>query len=146
VNNVKYRIGVFATLLLASSRPGIALPQDQAKKITMSEAASTNQKKSGSTVSIKLKIFAEGKPSLPSGSRIAWQGVEDRCRNVTGNKYLELDGTTTVNLPVCKTRLTLFVTGFSTQAVVVDVATNTRKYKEQLRIAIRHQGAAEVVW
>jgi hypothetical protein len=136
-----------ALLLLALLRPavGIALPQDEANKSKKDDASKTDEKKNSSTVKVKIKISAEGRSSLPSGSRIEWEG-EGTCKNVTGRNRLESDKPTSVNLPACQVKLTVFMTGYDAAAVTVDVAGNAEKYGDPIRIAVKHHGAAEVDW
>ncbi len=98
------------------------------------------------TVSVKIKVTAEGKSSLPSGSKIEWKGAEESCKGSAGRKNLETSETTRVSLPVCKVRLLVFITGFETKAVTVDLAANEDKVEDPIRITVKHQGPAEVDW
>lgn len=138
---------VFAALLLLTfSRPAIGLPQDQEDKSKKAEVPQTEEKKNKSSVSVKIKIVAEGKPSIPSGSKVEWEGVGESCKNVSGEQNLRSTEATPLTLPVCKVKLTIFITGFNTTAVTVDLAGNEEKYANPIRIKVKRQGPAEVEW
>lgn len=144
---MKCEIAVPAALLfLALFRPavGITLPQDEANKSKKNDASKTGEQKTSSTVKVKIKISAEGKASLPPGSKIEWQGIEETCKNVTGRNRLESDKPTSVNLPACKVKLTVFMTGYDTAAVTVDLAANEENCQNLIRITVKRQGPAEV--
>lgn len=137
-------IGV--VLLMAVTNPTLAFLRAGVEAPGPGEAAQATQKKPPSTANVKVKVSAEGKSVLPSGSRIQWEGVSATCRNVTGAKTLQSAGTTPVSLPTCKVRLTVFVTGFDTKAVTVDLAGKEDKFDEPINISIRRQGPAQVTW
>lgn len=144
---MKHRVGVFAALLLLTlSRPAVGLPQDQVDKSKKNEAPKTDEKKNNSTVSVKIKISAEGKSAIPSGSWIEWEGIGESCKNVTGEQNLRSTEATPVSLPVCKVKLTIFITGFNTTAVTVDLAGNEEKYADPIRITVKRKRPAEVDW
>ncbi len=114
----------------------MALPQDEANKSKKNDAAAR----------VKIRISAEGRSSLPSGSKIEWQGLEESCRKATGRRNLESNGATSVSPPVCKVKLMVFITGFDTKAVTVDLAGNEERYNEPIHFTVKHQGPAEVDW
>ncbi len=146
---MKCKMGIPAALLfLAFLRPAVAmaLPQEEANKSKKNDAAKGDEKKNDATARVKIKISAEGKSSLPSGSKIEWQGIEETCKDVTGKRRLESSGATSVSLPVCKVKLMVFITGFDTKAVTVDLAGNEERYNDPIRITVKHQGPAEVDW
>jgi hypothetical protein len=144
---VKQRFGiVVALVLLVLSRSAFVLPQDKINKSKKEEAAKTAEKKTNSTVTVKIKVSVEGKSSLPSGSRIEWRGVPESCKSVTGMKNLGSDGAVSLNLPTCKVKLMVFITGFDTKLVTIDVPENKNKYKDPIRIKVKHQGSPHVAW
>jgi len=97
------------------------------------------------TASVKVVVSAEGKTAIPSGSKIQWEGTSESCTNVTGEQTLR-PTETPLRLPVCKVRLTIFITGFNTQAVVVDLVGNEKKYADPIHITAKLQGSAEISW
>lgn len=140
-------IRVFAALLvLAVLWPAKGLPQDHPDKSKQNEAPKAEEKRNDSAVSLKILISAEGKEAIPSGSKIQWEGSEENCKEVSGEQNLRPTGATPVRLPVCKVRLTIFITGFNTKAVTVDLAGNEKRYAEPIRIIVKLQGPAEVTW
>jgi hypothetical protein len=136
-----------ALLFLAVLRPAVAIAvlQDEADKSKKNDAPKTDEKKNSSTVSVKIRISAEGRTALPSEARIEWQGIEETCKNVTGGKRLD-SNETSVNFPtnLCKVKLTVFMTGYDTAAVTVDLATNKEKCQDLIRITVKRQGPPEV--
>ena|SRR5215475_1355914 len=136
-------------LLLATLCPNDAVGSRQAEstKPSESEPPKTSESQPALTASVKVKVSAEDRSTLPSGSRIEWQGLEGRCGTAIGRKTLDPNGAmTSVTLPVCKVRLTIFITGFDTKAITVDLAANREKYKDPIRITVKHQGLAELDW
>jgi hypothetical protein len=98
------------------------------------------------TASVKVLISAEDKPAIPSGSKIEWESTGDGCKSVTGELNLRPSEATPLTLPVCKVKLTIFITGFSTKAVTVDLVGNEKKYADPIHIIVKLQGPAEVTW
>src|SRR5262249_23025649 len=98
------------------------------------------------TASVKLMVSAEDHPTIPSGSKIQWEGSGDGCRTVAGEQSLRPTDATPLTLPVCKIRLTIFITGFTTKAVTVDLVGNEKKYADPILIKVRLQGSPEVSW
>jgi len=141
---MKYRVVVAALLLLALSLPAVARPQEETDKSKKQEPATTEEKKSSPTISVPIKMSAEGKSSLPSGSNIEWEGVGKSCSTETGKKNLNSDGLTVVNLPACTVKLVIFITGFDTKTVTLDIAKDKEKYKEPIRILVKHKGSPEI--
>jgi hypothetical protein len=144
---MKYEVSLCALIVLAAlTRPSFALLGNKAAGAPESNGIAETEEKRISTVNVKVKISAEGKSVLPSGSKIQWEGIGDSCKKITGEKALQSTGATPITLPVCKVKLTVFITSFDTKAVMVDVAGSADKYAEPIRITVKHQGPAEVVW
>src|SRR5262249_33681057 len=118
---MKCKIGVVAALLsVAVLRPDMALSEPNKSK--KNHAASEGEKQNDATVTVKIKIEAEGKPSLPPGSKIQWKGLDDRCRSGNDTKIsLEPDEPTSVDLPVCEIQIMVLITDFETKKVNVNL-------------------------
>lgn len=93
---------------------------------------------------VDIEVSAEGKETLPSGSRLDWSGVDPECKKETGNRRLEASGPTTMSLPACSVKLTLFVTGFDTKQVLLDLGPGAHKAHGTIHIKIKKQGPPEV--
>jgi hypothetical protein len=137
---------VGVVLLMAVTCPAFAFLRAGVEAPEEDEATQAPQKKPQSTANVKVKVSAEGKAVLPSGSKIQWEGIGATCRNVRGEKTLQSAGATPVSLPACKVRFTVFVTGFDTKAVTVDLAGKEDKFDEPILISIKRQGPAQVTW
>lgn len=93
-----------------------------------------------SAVPFHIIVSAQGKAALPANSTIELKGNQDNCRNLALTQSIQLDQVTFPVLPVCKIQLQIFITGFNTQIVAVDLA----KYKDPMRILVRAKGTPEV--
>ena len=133
-----------ALLLVAQSRFAFTEPLDETEKSNKEETVATESKKSYSTVSVPIKISAEDKSSLPSGANIEWQGVGNTCTTEIEKKNLPSDGETLLNLPVCKVRLVIFITGFDTKTITLKIVKDKDKYKDPMHIIVKHTGSPEI--
>lgn len=95
---------------------------------------------------VKVQIAAQDTPVIPSGSKIRWEGTGEGCTGVAGEQSIRPTEVTPLTLPVCKVKLTIFITGFTTKAVTIDLVGNEKKYADPIQIAVKLQGAAEVSW
>jgi hypothetical protein len=98
------------------------------------------------TANVKVVISAEDKPTIPSGSKIEWESIGDSCKSASGEQNLRPTDATPLTLPVCKVKLTIFITGFNAKAVTVDLVGNEKKYGDPIQIKVKVQGSAEVSW
>ena len=140
-----YRVRLRAVILLvALTCLAFAFLGEKAARAHYStDVADTEEKK---RVTVKVKLSAEGNAVLPSGSKIQWEGIGDTCKKISGEKAVQSAGETTMTIPVCKVKLTMFITGFDTKAIVVDVASNAHRYSNPIRITVKRQGPAEFAW
>lgn len=124
----------------------IAFPQDAPDKPNKDDAPKTDDKKHNSTASIQIKFSAEDRASLPSGSKIQWNGEDNTCKQVKGGQPIGPGGVTSLEVPVCKINILIFITGFNIKTVTLDLPKNSERFKDTIHIAIKHQGEPEVDW
>lgn len=75
--------------------------------------------------------------ALPPGSTIELKGDDQACGDLSRHEQrLEPDKTTFLDLPVCRVKFRIFITGFNVQAVSVDLA----KHKDPMKIVIKRTG------
>ena len=112
---------------LAVAVPG---PQNEQDKPKISPAKKAK-------IDVHIIISAQGKNPLPSGSKIDLLGNEPRCQDVQRLQHsLGPNGATFPELPVCKVKLKIYITGFNIQIVSVDLA----HYKDPMRIQVQSKG------
>lgn len=97
------------------------------------------------TAEVRLRIVTEDDSEVPDGSHFTWDGLGGTCRDESGHQPL-WSSETPVVLPVCRLRLTLFVTGFNTQAVTLDLAGHADALNHPIRIRLRQNAPAVVSW
>jgi len=165
-NSMKYKVGVpiFLLCLALSVLAGAAhsprqevdksksrdvrataeakLP-DEAKKTDgkKTDEKKTDEKKTGktgpgSTVTLRIEISAQGMERLPTGSTIQVKGDDESCRHLEQEQSINSEAATFTNLPVCKVKLHIYITGFDGKTVPADLA----KYKEPMRIQVKSNG------
>ena len=93
-----------------------------------------------SVINVRFRISAENKETLPTQSKVELSGADDKCKNVHGNQDIKSGEVTFSKLPVCKVKLKIFVTGFNTQVVVVDLA----GYQEPMSVVLKADGTTAV--
>jgi hypothetical protein len=135
------RIAVLASMIfLALGLPHAPRALADPEGSQESEAPKEEKK----TASLKIQVSAEGNSSLPAGSKIEWRNLEDEQEG--GVRNLEPEGTTPMSLPVCKVKFWIYITGFETKSITLDLAGKEDKYKETVRITVKHKGEVEVKW
>jgi len=142
ITKFKTRIPVLI-LCVALSRPAVAVPfpQDEPSKTGTSPAKKPVDKKA--RIDLHIIISAEGKQALPSGSKIDLLGNGQACQDVQRLQHsIGPDGGATfVDLPLCKVKLTIYITGFDTKFVFVNLA----DYKDPMRIVVKSNGPPVIV-
>jgi hypothetical protein len=141
---MKYKTGILTVLLcmtLVLSTAAVSALQAEPDKPKTGDAAKTNDikdKKPGadSTIAVRFKISAENTPTLPTLSKVELSGADESCKKVQGEQPIESGQVTFTKLPVCKIRLKIFITGFDTKTVSVDLA----NYKEPMLIFVKSIG------
>jgi hypothetical protein len=117
------------------------VPQDEPGKPGTSPAKKTADKKA--KISVHIIVSAQGKDALPSGSKIDLLGNEPACQDVQRLQHgIGPDGATFPDLPVCKIKLMIYITGFDTKTALVDLA----DYKDPMRILVKTNGPPVVSW
>jgi hypothetical protein len=111
---------------------------DETKK---SDETKTGEKKTiktgpGSTVTLRIEISAQGMATLPTGSTIQVKGDDESCKHLEQEQSINSEAATFTNLPVCKVKLHIYITGFDGKTVLADLA----KYKEPMRIQVKSSG------
>jgi hypothetical protein len=145
---MKCKIGIPVSLLLLTLLPSatIALPQDVPDKSSKGDTSKTEDKKNNSSVSIQIKISVDDKPSLPPGSKIQWNGEDNACEQTKGEQPIGPGDVTSMEVRACKINILIFITGFATKKVTLDLAKNREKFKDTILITVKHQGEPEVAW
>lgn len=135
---MKCKIGIPASLiLLALLLPPVAVPQQAPAR------PNTENKK----VSIRIKITADDKPSLPSGSKIQWNSEDHACKQTSGDPQPIGPGDVTfLSVRLCRINILIFITGFDTKMVTLDLPKNSGKLKNEIHITVRRQGKPEIAW
>jgi|SRR5215467_13531961 len=146
---MKRKIGIPASLLLLTlllQINTIARPQDPPDKPNKGDAPKTEDRTHNSTASIQIKFSAENKAELPSGSRIQWNGEDSSCKQTKGGQPIGAGGMTSLEVPVCKINILIFITGFNIKTVALDLPKNSERFKDTIHITVRRQGEPEVDW
>ena len=103
----------------------------------------TSHAKKPAKINVHIIVSAEGKDTLPSGSKIDLLGNEPACEDVQRLKHsLGADGATFPDIPICKVKLKIYITGFDTKTAVVDLA----DYKDPMRILVKSSGPPVISW
>ena len=142
---MKYKLGlVILTFCLALA--GMAVVAQSTPEENTSDSKKTEDAKPGnpdkpgaaSNINLQVKILAEGKHPLPSGSRVELKGDEKSCEKVSRPlQNLESEGVASFpDLPACRVRLSIYITGFDRKSVPVDLT----HYKDPLQILVKAVG------
>jgi hypothetical protein len=103
-------------------------------------AAQTTEENPPKKIDVHIKIKASNAKTLPAGGSIELKGVEDSCNSLSQGQPIMGGQATFQDLPVCKVRVDIVVTGFNVNRVKVDL----RTYKEPMEIRIAKDGSAVV--
>src|SRR2546422_5862291 len=116
-NTMKYKIGIPTLLCMVLLRfaVGISFPQDEPSKPENGRIKKTDDKKAtkpsaNATITVHVKISAEGMETLPTGSTIELRGDEQSCKNVHRESNIKSDEVIFLDLPMCKVRIAIYVT------------------------------------
>jgi outer membrane protein assembly factor BamA len=148
---MKYKIGILATLLclvLFHLAVAIVIPQDEPNKPRNGDTKKTQDNPtprvgSDATVSVRIKVSAQGMRTLPAGSTIQLKGNQDTCKEaVEREQPIQAGEATFRDLPVCRVKLWIYITGFDSQTVKVDLA----NYRDSLQIMVKSIGPPVVTW
>jgi hypothetical protein len=119
----------------------VPVPQDEQGKPETSAAKKPVEKKA--KISVHIVVSAQGKDTLPSGSKIDLLGDEPTCEDVQRLQHsIGPDGATFPDLPRCKVKITIYITGFDTKPAFVDLA----DYKDPMRILVKSNGTPVISW
>jgi hypothetical protein len=139
---MKSRTRLFVLLIASAVSAATALPaQERGEGPRLADSHADDR-----TANVKLMVSAEDKPAIPSGSKIQWEGTGDGCRTEPIEQSLRATDATPLTLPVCKVKVTIFMTGFPAKAVTVDLVGNEKKYADPIHIKVKLQGSPEVSW
>jgi hypothetical protein len=137
-NVTKFKTRIPTLLLcaaLAQAAVAAPVPQDETGKPATSPAKRPVDKKA--KINVHIIVSAEGKDALPSGSKMDLLGNEPACEDVQRLKHsIGADGATFTDIPVCKVKLNIYITGIDTKTVCVDLA----DYKDPMRILVKSNG------
>ena len=109
-------------------------------------AQGADAKPSEKRASLSVLISAEDRPAIPAGSKIRWEAADETCKGEQGELILRPKEPTPLTLPICKLRFTIFVTGFATRAVTIDLVGNEKKFSQTIHITMKSQGDPVVDW
>jgi hypothetical protein len=132
---------LIALLTSVASAPTAVAAQERGEGPRLTDAHADDR-----TANVRLMVSAEDRAAIPAGSKIQWEGTGDGCRTDPIEQSLRPKDATPLTLPVCKVKLTIFITGFATKAVTVDLVGNEKKYDDPIHIRVRLQGLPEVSW
>ncbi len=140
---MKCKVAIPAVFLSLTLLPTvtIAVPQDVPDKSNKGDTSKTDDKKT-----IKIKVSVDGQPSLPQGSKIQWNGEDNTCKQTKGEQPIGPGDVTSMEVRACKINILIFITGFQTQKVTLDLAKNRENFKDTIHITVKHQGDPEVAW
>jgi hypothetical protein len=153
---MKYKIVITILLLcltLAILAVGARFPHQEAGKPKSQDIKKTSDAKQsddgkktdekktvkptpGSTITLRIEVSAQGMDMLPTGSSIQLKGDDGTCKQLEQEQSINSDQATFTNLPVCKVKLRIYITGFDGKTVLVDLA----KYKDPMRIQVKSNG------
>ena len=142
---MKWKLEMPAPLVLLAlllSHNAWALPQDPPDK-PKADAPKTEDKK---RASIQIRFSSEDEPTLPSGSKIQWNGEDSSCRQSKGGQPIGPGGVTSLEVPVCRIKIAIFITGINVKTVTLDLPKNTEKLKDSIRIIVKREGEPQVDW
>jgi len=126
----------------ASKRPG-AEPTEPLPPSEPTEMAPPPADAPKPALDVRIAVVAEGMDRLPSNSRVELQGEgPGACKSLKRDQMIQADGVLFRDLAVCKVKLRLFITGFDTKAVLLDLA----NYKGRLKITVKEEGPPTVTW
>ena len=143
---MKLRIRLLTALLCAALAPlsvksmgqaGAKNAEDTAPKNDSEKPAERATEKT-TTMTLHVALYANELKELPDGSSIELKPDSDSCNKM---KSIESDihsgKATFANVPVCKVKFVMFVTGYNTQSISVDLL----KCKEPITIKIDSQAS-----
>jgi hypothetical protein len=148
---MKYKLGILITLLcLVLFQPAVAfaVSQNEPNKPENSDAKKTEDNRSpkagsDSTISLHIKVSAQNMKTLPTGSTIQLKGSQEACKeSVEREQPIQSGEVTFTDLPVCPVRLWIYITGFDSKTVKVDLA----NYRDSLQIMVKSNGSPVVKW
>jgi hypothetical protein len=136
-------------LSLAARAPSVAQEESgrsPTSKPTKPEGQGDDRTKTATPVpriSVDVKVSAEGMSALPPGSTVGLKGDDQACGDLSRlEQRLEPDKTTFLDLPVCRVKFRVFITGFNVQSASVDLA----RYKDPMKIVIKRNGPPVVTF
>jgi hypothetical protein len=92
-------------------------------------------------INVDVQVSAEGMSALPPGSTVELKGDDPACGDLSRHEQrLEPDQTIFLDLPVCRVKFRIFITGFNVQSATVDLA----RYKDPMKIVIKRTGTPVV--
>lgn len=137
---MKHIIGFLLLFILIL--PGLAVASPASQEDNNSGNKKSEDKKPDKpattpTVTLHVKVSTES-AVLPKGSTIELKGDDKNCDTLSRpGQSLEPDGAVTFpNLPECKVRLLIFITGYEFKVAPVDLG----HYKDPIQISVRKVG------
>lgn len=131
-------LGAITACLALGSATAVLAPVDPAEK-PAEEATKAVEKPSA--ITMRIAVSAEGMERLPEGSRVELKG-ENGCKNLERGQMILSGGALFPDLPLCKVKLRIFITGFPTKAASLDLT----NYKRPITVVVREDGPLAVTW
>ena len=134
---------ILAYLALFFVASAFVVSQDESSKTKDGDPSKGNDKKTAgkaqSTITVHMKVSAEGLNSLPSGSSAQLKGLGS-CDTLERQGTLDPEGKITFSgLPVCKVMIKILITGIDSKMLP---EVNLANYKDSpIRIEIKSAGA-----
>lgn len=127
--------GILSTVLWASLLPFAAALSSSQDAATKPKDNSAKAPAHAGKTSLHIKVVAERRSNVPAGSRIELYG-QNACSELESSRSILLGEASFANLPKCKVLLKIFITGFSTKSLPVDL----EKYKDPMQILVKVVG------
>jgi hypothetical protein len=138
-NIMEFKAQVATFILFVALLPlAVAVPVLQGEPTNPETSPANTPVDKKANIDLHIIVSAEGKQTLPSESKIDLLGNEQACHDLQRLRHsIAPNGKATfVDLPACKIKLTIYITGFDTKSISVDLA----HYKDPLRVLIKSNG------
>jgi hypothetical protein len=135
-------LACLAVLQLGPAK-GLAQQGKAAHAENKANESKNGKKKPPASVNVHIQVLAEGMDTLPQGSRIELKSAEEACGELQPvEKHFGTNGVTFNDLPKCKVKLNIFITGLEAKTGQVDLRASTGKMK----VVVKPTGDPKIDW